>query len=88
MLYYVLVVNSDAIDKSEEQDAVGNKDWNQKKCETCHFYYFCAQNFRYEKSICDGCYHCILYEKESKSLIFRVVTIEKKGTYRTVSIIF
>ena len=29
-----------------------------------------------------------MYENENKSLIFRVVTIEKKGTYRTVSSYF
>ena len=88
MLYQVLIDNSDTIDESEEQDVVGNTELKSKKCETCRFYYFCARNFRYEKSVCDGCYHCILYEKENKSLIFRVVTIEKKGTYRTVSSYF
>ena len=45
------------------------------------------QNFRYEKIACDDCYHCVIYENENKSMIFRILTKEK-GTYRTVSSYF
>ena len=79
MLYYILTDNTDGIDESEGQDIAGNTELKSKKCISCHFYYFCAQNFRYEKNVCDGCYHCIVHENENKSLSFRVFTIEKKG---------
>ena len=87
MLYYVLIDNSEGIDESEGQDVVGKTDLKSKQCITCHFYYICARNFWYEKNVCDGCYHCVMYENENKSMIFRILTIEK-GTYRTVSSYF
>ena len=87
MLYYVLIDNSEGIDESEGQDIVGTTNLKSKQCITCRFYYFCARNFRYEKNVCDGCYHCVIYENENKSMIFRILTIEK-GTYRTVSSYF
>ena len=49
MLYYVLIDNSEGIDESEGQDAVGKTELKSKQCITCHFYYFCTRNFRYEK---------------------------------------
>ena len=73
--------------KGEGQDSVGKTDLKSKQCITCRFYYFCARNFWYEKNVCDGCYHCVMYENENKSMIFRILTIEK-GTYRTVSSYF
>ena len=87
MLYYILIDNSEGIDESEGQDIVGTTDLESKQCITCRFYYFCTRNFKYEKNDCDGCYHCLIYEKENKSMIFRILTIEK-GTYRTVSSYF
>ena len=82
MLYYVLIDNSEGIDESEGQDIVGTTDLKSKQCITCCFYYFCMRDFRYEKNVCDGCYHCVIYE-----MIFRILTIEK-DTYRTVSSYF
>ena len=87
MLYYVLIDNSEGIDESEGQDIVGTTDLKSEQCISWHFYYFCTRNFRYEKNVCDGCYHCIIYENENKSMIFKILTIEK-GTYRTVSSYF
>ena len=87
MLYYVLIDNSEGIDESEGQDIVGTTDLKSKQCITCRFYYFRTRNFRYGKNVCDGCYHCAIYENENKSMIFRILTIEK-GTYRTVSSYF
>ena len=87
MLYYVLIDNSEGIDESEGQDIVGTTNLKSKQCITCRFYYFCARNFRYEKNVCDGCYHCVIYENENSSMIFRILTIEK-GTYSTVSSYF
>ena len=87
MLYYVLIDNSEGIDESEGQDIVGTTNLKSKQCITYRFYYFCARNFRHEKNVCDGCYHCVIYENENNSMIFRILTIEK-GTYRTVSSYF
>ena len=87
MFCYVLIDNSEGIDESEGQDIVGTTDLKSKQCITCRFYYFCRRNFRYEKNVCDGCYHCVIYENENKSMIFRIITIEK-GTYRTASSYF
>ena len=87
MLYYVLIDNSEGIDENEGQDIVGTTDLKSKQCITCRFYYFCTRNFRYEKNVCDGCYHCVIYENENKSMIFLILTIEK-GTYRTFSSCF
>ena len=87
MLYYVLIDNSENVDESERQDIVGTTNMKSKQCISCHFYYFCKRNFRYEKNVCDGCYYCVIYENENKSMIFRILTIEK-GTYRTASSYF
>ena len=87
MLHYVLIENSEGIDHSEGQDVVGSTDLLSKQCISCRFFYFITRNFKYERNICDGCFHCIIYETENKNLIFRVVTV-KKGTYRTVSSYF
>ena len=93
MLYYVLIENSEGIDESEGLDVVATTELNSKSCITCCFYYYCSKNFRYEKNICDDCYHCIMYENENPSMIFRILTVKeekenneiKTKTYRTVS---
>ena len=90
MLYYVLIDNSEDIDESEGLDVVGTTELNSK---TCCFYYYCSKNFRYEKNVCDGCYHCIMYENENPSMIFRILTLKEEKenneittkTYRTFS---
>ena len=84
MLYYDFIDNSEGVDYSEGQDIVSSTELISKQCITCQFYYYVTRNFKYEKNTCDGCYYCIRYENENKSLIFRVVTV-KKGTFRTVS---
>ena len=87
MLCYFLIDDSEHIDHSEGLDVVRSTNLLSKQCITCRFYYFISGNFRYQKNICDGCHHCIIYENENENLIFRVITIEK-GTYRTVSSYF
>ena len=84
MLYFDEINVSEGIDFSEGQDVVSSTELISKQCITCRFYYYITKNFKYEKNVCDGCNHCILYENENKGLIFRVITI-KKGTFRTVS---
>ena len=86
MLYYVLINNSEGIDQNEGQDIVGTTDLKSKQCITCCCYHFSTQNFRYEKNVCDGCYHCVIYENENKSMIFRILTIEK-GTIELLVVI-
>ena len=87
MLFYDFIDNSDGVDYSEGQDIVSSKELISKQCISCRFYYYVTKNFKYDKNVCDGCFHCIVYENENKSLIFRVVTV-KNGTFRTVSSYF
>ena len=87
MLFYDFIDNSDGVDYSERQDIVSYAELISKQCISCRFYYYVTKNFKYDKNVCDGCFHCIVYENENKSLIFRVVTV-KNGTFRTVSSYF
>ena len=87
MLFYDFIDNSDGVDYSEGQDIVSSTELISKQCISCCFFYFVTKNFKYDKNVCDGCFHCIVYENENKSLIFRVVTV-KNGTFRTVSSYF
>ena len=95
MLYYILINNSEGIDESEGLDVVSTTELNSRRCITCRFYYYCSTNFRYEKNVCDGCYHCIMYENENPSMIFRILMLKEEKenneitkTYRTVSSYF
>ena len=87
MLYFNFIESLEGIDYSEGQDVVSSTELKSKQCITCRYYYYVKKNFKYEKNVCDGCYHCIIYENYNKNLIFRVVTV-KKGTFRTVSSYF
>ena len=87
MLFYDFIDNSDGVDYSEGQDIISSTELISKQCISCRFYYYVTKNFKYDKNVCDGCFHCIIYENENKSLIFRVVTA-KNGTFRTVSSYF
>ena len=87
MLFYDFIDNSDGVDYSEGQDIVSSTELISKQCISCRFYYYVTKDFKYDKNVCDGCFHCIVYENENKSLIFRVVTV-KNGTFRTVSSYF
>ena len=87
MLYFDFIDNSEGVNFSEGQDVVSSTELKSKQCISCRFYYFVKKNFNYDKNVCNGCYHCIIYENENQNLIFRVVTV-KKGTFRTVSCYF
>ena len=87
MLFYNFIDNSEGIDHSEGQDIVSSTELISKQCISCRFFYFITRNFKYERNVCDGCFHGIIYENENKNLIFRVITV-KNGTYRTVSSYF
>ena len=73
MLYFNFIDNSEGIDHSEGQDVVSSTELLSKQCISCRF---CISNFKYERNVCDGCYHCIIYESENKNLIFRVITVK------------
>ena len=87
MLFYDFIDNSDGVDYSEGEVIVSSTELISKQCISCRFFYFVTKNFKNDKNVCDGCFHCIVYENENKNLIFRVVTV-KNGTFRTVSSYF
>ena len=84
MLFYNIINDDEGRDNSENFNSNSKENLTSKQCITCRFYYFISKNFNNKKYICDGCFHCIVYENENPGLIFRIVTVEK-GTFRTVS---
>ena len=87
MLYYVKVHESEGLDKSEGEDSVRDTKLNSGHCLSCLFYFYRKLNFNYEKNICNGCFHCMQYEKANYMMQFRVLHT-KKGTFGTVSSYF
>ena len=67
MLYFNFIDNSEGIDHSEGQDVVSSTELLSKQCISCRFIYFKKKNFKYERNVCDGCYHCITYENKNKT---------------------
>ena len=59
-----------------------------KECCCCNFYYFVTRNFRHRKYLCDGCFFCRIYEKDSKGLLTVQIIKTTKGSFRTVSCYF
>ena len=84
MLFYNIITNKEGKDNSEGADCVSNTALTSKQCMTCRYYFYTSKNFNNKEHVCDGCFHCIIYENENPHLIFRIVTV-KKGTFRTVS---
>ena len=84
MLFYNLINDKEGKDNSEGVDVYYNKELISKQCITCRYFYFLSKNFNNKENVCDGCFHCIVYENENDPYIFRVITL-KNGTFRTVS---
>ena len=84
MLFYNLITDTEGRDNSEGCEVYFDKEKLSKQCITCRFYYFMSKNFKNRDNICDGCFHCVVYENENYPLVFRVLTL-KNGTFRTVS---
>ena len=84
MLFYNLITDKEGKDDSEGDDSAYDSDLISKQCITCRYFYYTSKNFNNKGNICDGCFHCIVYENENDHLIFRIVTL-KNGTFRTVS---
>ena len=84
MLFFNIISDEEGIDSSEGNDSVSNEELTSKQCITCRYYYFLSKNFNTKEHVCDGCFHCIIYENENPHLIFRIVTV-KNGSFRTVS---
>ena len=87
MLYYVAIPKSEGLDCSEGQDCVRNTALKSRQCTSCQFYFYIRNNYRYEKTNCDGCFQGINYEEKNYTMIFRILET-KKGTYRTNSSYF
>ena len=84
MLFYNLITDKEGKDDSEGDDAAYDSTLISRQCITCRYFYYSSKNFNNKENICDGCFHCIVYENENPHLIFRIVTL-KNGTFRTVS---
>ena len=84
MLFYNIITNKEGLDESEGNDCVRDSKLISNQCITCRKYYYNSKNFNNKKYICDGCYHCVVYENENPNLTFRIVIL-KSGTFRTVS---
>ena len=84
MLFYNLISDDEGRDNSEGCEVYFDKEKLSKQCITCRFYYFMSKNFKNKDNICDGCFHCVVYENENYPFVFRVLTL-KNGTFRTVS---
>ena len=87
MLYYVTIHKSEGLDCSEGQDCVRNTALKSRQCTSCRFYFYIRNNYRYEKTVCDGCFKGIDYEKKNYTMIFRILET-KKGTYPTKLLFF
>ena len=87
MLYYVAIHKSEGLDCSEGQDCVRNTALKSRQCTSCRFYFYITNNYRYEKTVCDGCFQGIDYEKKNYTMILRILET-KKGTYQTNSSYF
>ena len=87
MLYYVAIHKSEGLDWSEGQDCVRNIALESRQFTSCRFYFCIRNNYRYEKTVCDGCFQGIDYEKKNYTMIFRILET-KKGTYQTNSSYF
>ena len=85
MLFYNIITDKEGKDKSEGEDSVRDTKLKSNQCITCRYYYYNSKNFKNDKHICDGCYYCVVYENENPNLIFRIVTLKKGTTFRTVS---
>ena len=64
MVYYVAIHKSEGLDWSEGQDCVRNIALESRQFTSCRFYFGIRNNYRYEKTVCDGCFQGIDYEKK------------------------
>ena len=87
MLYYVPIHKSEGSDCSEGQDCVRITALKSRQCSSCRFSFYIRNNYRYEKTVCDGCSQGIDYEKKNYTMIFGILET-KKGTYQTNSCYF
>ena len=86
-MYYIKNGPHEGLDYSEYQDYTRPVGLKSIQCICCLFHFACRINFQYERYICNGCYHCMQYEKANSRMLFRVVKTDE-GTFRTVSSYF
>ena len=84
MLYYDLINEKDGVDYGEGKDIVRTSKTISKQYQCCNFYYFITRNFKHHKYLCDGCFFCTIYEKDSGGLLTLRIIKTNKGYFRTV----
>ena len=88
MLYYDLINEKDGVDYGEGKDMVRSTETISKECQCCNFYYFVIRNLKHHKYVCDGCFFCTIYEKDSKGVLTLRIIKTTKGSFRTASSYF
>ena len=78
MLYYVKINDFKGLEHSGGQGCTRDTKLESGQCGSCIFYIYRKVNFHYERYICNGCYHCLQYEKTSKRALFRVISTKKE----------
>ena len=88
MLYYDLINKKDRVVYGKRKDMVRTSKDISKECCCCNFYYFVTRNFKNRQYLCDGCFFCRIYEKDSKGLLTVQIIKTTKGSFRTVNSYF
>ena len=79
MLYYIRVNNFEELDHSKGQDCTEDTKLESGQRISCCFYFYHILNFHYERYICNGCYHCMQYEKANNKALFRIITTKRRN---------
>ena len=62
-LCYVKINDFEGFDHSEGQGCTRDTKLESEQCGSCLFYFYRKLHFHYDRYICNGCYHCLQYEK-------------------------
>ena len=68
--YYVKINDFEGFDHSERQGCTKDTKLESGQRGSGVFYFFRQLNFRYERYISNGCYHCLQYEKMNNRALF------------------
>ena len=79
MLYYIALHKSEGLDCSEGQDCVRNTALKSRQSTFCRFCFYIRNNNRYEKTVCDGCFQGIGYEKKNYTMICRILETKNEN---------
>ena len=78
MLRHVKINDFEGLDQSKGHHCTRDTKLESGQCGSCLFYFFRKLNCHYERYICNGCYHCLQYEKTNNRVLFRVITTKKE----------